>query len=268
MIEGLPECQREGALAIVRFNRPDRLNAFDPSVIEALIGHLEQLADDPRVRAVILTGNGRGFCAGGDLNILQGGSTAPTSTPANEDEQVERMLGLTRASTLLHEMPKLTIAAVNGPCAGAGLSLACAADLRVAAQSAVFVSAFLRAGQTGDYGGTWFLPRLVGPSKARELFLLGERIDATEAYRIGLVGRVVPDQDLMEVAREIGKQAAAAAPLALAGLKANLNDADNLALGDLMRQEALRFTANRSTRDSAEAVNAFLENRTPTFEGR
>jgi 2-(1,2-epoxy-1,2-dihydrophenyl)acetyl-CoA isomerase len=268
VIEGLPECEHQGPLAIVRFNRPERLNAIDSDVLQSLIEQLEQLADDRRVRAVILTGSGRGFCAGGDLHSLQEGSNGPAQSPRADEEQVERMLGLTRASTLLHEMPKVTIAAVNGPCAGAGLSLACAADLRIAAQSAVFATAFLRAGQTGDYGGTWFLPRLVGPGKARELFFLGERINANEAERIGLVNRVVPDHDLLPVARAIADQAADAAPLAFAGLKANLNDADHLRLDDLLRQEAVRFTRNRSTRDSVEAVRAFLEKRPPTFEGR
>src|SRR6202034_561521 len=165
-----PECEHEGPLAIVRFNRPDRLNAFDTDVIRALVAQLERLAEDPSIRAVILTGTGRGFCAGGDLHALEAGSSGTSRPPREEEQQVERMLFTTRASLLLHEMPKVTIAAVNGPCAGAGLSLACAADLRVAAQSAVFATAFLRAGQTGDYGGTWLLPRLVGPGKARELF--------------------------------------------------------------------------------------------------
>jgi 2-(1,2-epoxy-1,2-dihydrophenyl)acetyl-CoA isomerase len=267
VIEGLPECEHHESLAIVRFNRPDRLNAIDGDVIQSLIAHLEQLGDDRDVRAVILTGSGRGFCAGGDLNSLRGGSGDSPTAPAAEEEQVENMLRLTRASTLLHEMPKVTIAAVNGPCAGAGLSLACAADLRVAAESAIFATAFLGAGQTGDYGATWFLPRLVGTGKARELFMLGERIDAKEAERIGLVNRVVPDADLLPVARAIAEQIAAAAPLTLAALKANLNDADNLGLADLMRQEAVRFTRNRSTRDSGEAVRAFLEKRPPVFEG-
>ena len=268
MIEGLPDCEHHGPLAILRFNRPDRLNAIDPDVIQSLIAHLEHLADDANVRAVILTGSGRGFCAGGDLRSLQVDPNAPPEPPRAPEEQVEAMLRLTRASSLLHEMPKVTIAAVNGPCAGAGLSLACAADLRIAAQSAVFATAFLRAGQTGDYGGTWLLPRLVGPGKARELFFLGERIDANEAERIGLVNRVVPDEELLPVARAIAEQAAVAAPLAFASLKANLNDADDLRLEELMREEAVRFTRNRSTRDSAEAVRAFLDKRPPTFEGR
>lgn len=252
----------------MRFNRPERLNAIDADVIASLVTHLEQLGDDRQVRAVILTGTGRGFCAGGDLHALQAGPSGPPESSATEDQQVERMLTLTRASTLLHEIPKVTIAAVNGPCAGAGLSLACAADLRIAAQSALFATAFLRAGQSGDYGATWFLPRLVGPGKARELFLLGERIDADEAERIGLVNRVVADQDLMAVTQTIAEQAAQAAPLTMASLKANLNDADDLGLADLMRREAVRFHHNRSTRDSVEAVRAFLEKRPPSFEGR
>jgi len=243
------------------------LNAFDGDVIHSLIATLEQLGEDQEIRAVVLTGRGRGFCAGGDLHGLAAAPSGASQPRTSEDEQVERMLQLTRASKLLHEMPKATIAAVNGPCAGAGLSLACATDIRVAARSAVFTSAFLRAGQTGDYGGTWFLPRLVGGGKAREIFFLGERIGSDEALRIGLVSRVVDDEDLLPVALEMAEQAAGFAPLALGAVKQNLNDGDDLGLDDLMRQEAIRFHRNRTTRDSAEAVRAFLEKRTPTFEG-
>jgi 2-(1,2-epoxy-1,2-dihydrophenyl)acetyl-CoA isomerase len=269
MVEGLPVCERDGPVALIRFNRPERLNAFDGDVIECLVEQLEQLAGDVGVRAVILTGSGRGFCAGGDLRTLrrtEGESERPR--PASSESNVDRMLSLTRASQLLHEMPKVTIAAVNGPCAGAGFSLACAADLRIAARSAVFVTAFLRAGQTGDYGGTWFLPRLIGSGKARELFFLGDRIDAEEAERIGLVNRVVADDDLIPNARELAGRVAECAPLTVAGIKANLNDADALTLGELLRTEAVRFARNRSTWDSSEAVAAFLEKRPPVFEGR
>jgi 2-(1,2-epoxy-1,2-dihydrophenyl)acetyl-CoA isomerase len=249
---------------MVRFNRPERLNAFDPDVIVELVSHLEELAGDGEIRAVILTGTGRGFCAGGDLHGLR--DRPPTTR--TEDEQVANMLRLTHASVLLHEMPKLTIAAVNGPCAGAGFSLACAADLRIAAASAVFATAFANAGQTGDYGGTWFLPRLVGAGKARELFLLGGRLDARQAERVGLVNRVVPDDDLLSTARDAALQVSAAAPLALAGLKANLNEADHVSLRELLEHEAHQFVRNAATRDSAEAVRAFLEKRPPVFEGR
>jgi 2-(1,2-epoxy-1,2-dihydrophenyl)acetyl-CoA isomerase len=248
----------------VRFNRPERLNAFDVDVIVRLVSDLEELAGDGEIRAVIVTGAGRGFCAGGDLHGLR--DRPPTVR--TDDEQVANMLGLTRASVVLHEMPKLTIAAVNGPCAGAGFSLACAADIRIAAASAVFATAFATAGQTGDYGGTWFLPRLVGAAQARELFLLGGRIDAHRAERIGLVNRVVADDDLLITARAMALQASAMAPLALAGLKANLNDADHVSLPELLENEAHRFVRNAATRDSAEAVRAFLEKRPPVFEGR
>src|ERR1700722_10236969 len=252
-----------GPVATVRLTRPDRLNAMTEELIGGVLACLEQATADDAIRAVVLTGAGRGFCAGGDLGAM--GEFAGLRTEEASRAELRR---LHRTTELLHEMPKVTIAAVNGPCAGAGLSLACAADLRIAAQSAVFATAFLRAGQTGDYGGTWLLPRLVGPGKARELFFLGERIDANEAERIGLVNRVVPDEELLPVARAIAEQAAVAAPLAFASLKANLNDADDLRLEELMREEAVRFTRNRSTRDSAEAVRAFLDKRPPTFEGR
>jgi 2-(1,2-epoxy-1,2-dihydrophenyl)acetyl-CoA isomerase len=217
------------------------------------------------VRVVILTGAGRGFCAGGDLSAGEGGGVL--SGKAIERD-VGRLRQYMQSSRLLHEMPKPTIAAINGPCAGAGLSWACAVDLRYAAASAKFSTAFLTAGLSGDFGGTWTLPRIVGPAKARELYLLAERFDAREAERIGLVSRVVADDELMPYVRSVAERLRAAAPLALRAIKENLNDALEVGFAEMLDREPGRHVRCAHTRDATEAARAFVEKRPPKFEGR
>jgi 2-(1,2-epoxy-1,2-dihydrophenyl)acetyl-CoA isomerase len=227
-----------GPVATITLNRPDRLNAMTSELIEGVLGHLEQAAADDAVRAVVLTGAGRGFCAGGDL--------AQTSTFADaqpEADAVAELRRLHQTTVLLHEMPKPTIAAVNGPCAGAGLSWACACDLRIAAESAVFRTAFLSAGLTGDFGGTWTLTRLIGAARARHLYLLNEKIDAATALTIGLVGEVVPDAGLADRVATIASGLASARPGVVAGIKANLNEALDTTLAATLDAEAARQVA-------------------------
>jgi 2-(1,2-epoxy-1,2-dihydrophenyl)acetyl-CoA isomerase len=248
--QGLPTTEVDGAVATVTFRRPERLNAFDTAVAESLAEQLRAAAADDAVRVVVLTGAGRGFCAGGDLHELAG-----AEVPDAEALRAT-MRRLTQVSVLLHEMPKVTIAAINGPCAGAGLAFACAADLRVAAASAVLTSAFLRVGQSGDYGATWLLPRTVGPARARELLLLGDRWSAQEAERIGLVGKVVPDTDLQIHVHELAHRLAGYAPSAVAALKANLADADGVPLREHLEKESARFVATLLSPDSRAAVAA------------
>jgi 2-(1,2-epoxy-1,2-dihydrophenyl)acetyl-CoA isomerase len=254
--------ERVGAVQVVTLNRPDRLNAMTKALVDALIAVLEDGASDPGVRCLVLTGAGRGFCAGGDLGEVS--SIADGVDTAAEEADLLRMH---RSSQLLHEMAKPTIAAVNGPCAGAGLSWACACDLRIAAASAVFRSSFVSAGLTGDFGSSWTLPRIVGAGKARELCLLNPKIDAAEALRIGLVAEVVPDDRFRARVLEVATQLAAQAPLALAGLKANLNDGEDLGFGDLLDREAARQAAAAGSADCLEAAHAFLERRPPVFVG-
>lgn len=237
------EVRRDGAVATVTFNRPDRLNAMTGESFDLLRRELEVLAGDDAVRAVVLTGAGRGFCAGGDLSTLVGGSD-----PADAAELETTMARLTRNTTLLHDMPKPTIAAVNGPCAGAGLSLACACDIRYAAEGAVFKTAFLSAGVPGDYGGTWTLPRVVGPAMARQLYLADERIDATEGLRIGLVGAVFPADELLPRTMTLAQRLADAPAHVVRAMKANLNDGDVLDLPSHLARESERFVAARLTR--------------------
>ena len=227
-----------GPVATITLNRPDRLNAMTGELIDGVLTHLEQAAADGAVGAVVLTGAGRGFCAGGDL--------AQTSTFADDQPEavaVAELRRLHRTSLLLHEMGKPTIAAVNGPCAGAGLSWACACDLRIAAESAVFRTAFASAGLTGDFGGTWTLTRLVGAARARHLYLLNEKITAATALAIGLVGEVVPDASLAGRVAAIAEGLAGAPPGVVAGIKANLNEALDTTLAATLDAEATRQVA-------------------------
>ena len=262
----------DAGIATITLNRPERLNAFDGPMALDLLAALDEAAADPSVRSVILTGAGRGFCAGGDLRSLAGGDAAGegggAESPPGPAALAASIRTMERTTELLREMPKVTIAAVNGPCAGAGMSWACAADVRIAASSAVFTTAFLRAGQTGDYGASWLLPRLVGVSKARELLLLSERIDAGEAERIGLVSRVVADDGLMQAAHTMAGSAARFAPLAVAAMKANLTEGEEGSLSRALDREARRMVEGLATRDAREAATALREGRPAVFEGR
>ena len=226
--------QLEDSVATIVLNRPEKLNAMNVELLQAMLRALEEAASNESVRAVIITGSGRAFSAGGDLDE---GDEA-WGRPFWED--VSKLRELMVASELLIQMPKVTIAAINGPCAGGALALACATDLRYSAMSAVFTTAFAKAGLTGDYGGTWTLPRVVGPAKARELYLLSERFDADEALRIGLVSKVLADDDLMPHVRSIAKQLTTAQPGVVSGIKQNLNDGLCLPLSQLLDREAER----------------------------
>ena len=251
-----------GAVQVISLNRPDRLNAMTKGLVDELLPVLEAAAADPAIRAVVLTGVGRGFCAGGDLGEI--GDLADGVDVAREEADLRR---LHRSSQLLHEMAKPTIAAVNGPCAGAGLSWAAACDLRLAASSAVFRSSFVSAGLTGDFGSSWTLPRIVGAGRARELCLLNRKFDAAEALRIGLVSEVVPDELFRDRVLEVAAQLAGPAPLARAGMKANLNDGELVGFGELLDREAARQAAATASSDCVEAATAFLERREPVFVG-
>jgi 2-(1,2-epoxy-1,2-dihydrophenyl)acetyl-CoA isomerase len=253
-----------GAVATVTLNRPDRLNAITPDLSAALLDALHALRDDRSVRVVVLTGAGRGFCAGGDLAAGLGAMVGPPPLEA----QSRRLREHTGASALLHGLPQVTIAAINGACAGAGLSLALACDLRVAAASARFATAFLTAGVSGDYAGIWFVTQLIGTARARELYLLPDRLDAETLQRLGLLTRVLPDESFSEGVAELVDELVARAPLALAGMKANLRDAEHLDLAGYLDVETTRQASTVTTEDALEAGTAFFEKREPRFQGR
>jgi 2-(1,2-epoxy-1,2-dihydrophenyl)acetyl-CoA isomerase len=251
-------------VATVTLNRPERRNAMSPELLAGLLAALEEAAADDDVRAVVLTGAGPTFCVGGDLQSFALGDSGETSL----EERIAALRDSVRCSELLREMPKPTIAAVHGAAAGAGLSLACAADIRVASRSTVFRTAFLSAGLSGDFGGTWTLPRLVGESKARELYLLNRKIDAEEAYRIGLVAEIVDDESFHKRVREVADELAVQAPLAVRRIKENLRVTWQGTFAEHLDGECERHVGLTRTADSAEAARAFLEKRAPVFHGR
>jgi 2-(1,2-epoxy-1,2-dihydrophenyl)acetyl-CoA isomerase len=253
----------EDGICTITLNRPESLNALNGTMLNELPLACEQAAADNDVRVVILTGAGRGFSSGGDLKA--GGASLGEGPP---EARISVLRTIMQTSQMLREMPKVTIAAINGACAGAGLSWACAADLRYAAESAKFLTAFGTAGLSGDFGGTWTLPRIVGPAKARELYLLGDIIDAQEALRLNLVSGVFPGEELMDRVREIAQRLHDRAPVALRGIKRNLNDGDRVSFTELLDLEAERHVRSGQSEDQQEAVAAFFERRTPHFRNR
>ena len=258
--------RRDGVLSLT-LNQPDKLNALSDQMIAGLLDELGRAAHDAEVRCVVVSGAGRGFCSGGDVSRMRERNEG--DGPGLTVEQ--RMASLRRAeevSLMLHELPKPTIAAINGAAAGAGLSVALACDLRIAADSARFVTAFARVGFSGDFGGTWLMTRLVGPARAKEFYFLADPIDANQALALGLVNRVVPAASLMVEAAVLANRLASGPAIAYGYMKANINAALTADLRTLLDREAVGQTLTGRTEDHREAVKAFLEKRQPTFKGR
>ena len=258
----LIEAASEG-VATLTLNRPDRLNALSSPIMEGLLEALPRLAADPSVGVIVLTGAGRAFCAGGDVKRM-----AEEAAPRSLDTDVARLRGRMEVSRLLHEIPKPTIAMVNGAAAGAGLAIALACDMRFAGQSARFVTAFAKVGFSGDFGGSYFLSKLVGTGKARELYFTAEPLDAAQALALGIANRVVPDAELAAVTMDFAKKLARGPRIALAAMKQNFNAAENGSLSELLNLEARRQIETGNTEDHKEAARAFVEKRAPVFRGR
>jgi 2-(1,2-epoxy-1,2-dihydrophenyl)acetyl-CoA isomerase len=250
-------------VATLTLNRPDRLNALSTPMLEGLLEALPRLASDAAVGAIVLTGAGRAFCAGGDVKRM-----AEEAVERSGEAAVAQLRGRMEVSRLLHEIPKPTIAMVNGPAAGAGMALALACDLRIAGQSARFVTAFANVGFSGDFGGSYFLSKLVGIGKARELYYTAEPIDAAQALALGLVNRLLPDANLAEITRELAQKLARGPRIALSLMKQNFNAAESGSLAELLDLEARRQVETGQTHDHKEAARAFVEKRPPVFTGR
>ena len=252
-------------VAMLTLNRPERLNAMSRSMMDAMLEALPRLAEDPAVGVVVLTGAGRGFCSGGDVKAMAEG--AEFGDMGLEDK-AQALRGRMEVSRWLHEMPKPTIAMVRGAAAGAGLSMALACDLRVAADSARFGTAFARVGYSGDFGGSYFLTQLVGTAKARELYFTADLLDAQQALALGLVNRVVPDSQLEEQTLALASRLARGPSVAYRYMKRNLNAAEAGTLKDLLDLEAWHHTRCGMTEDHKEAARAFVEKREAVFKGR
>jgi 2-(1,2-epoxy-1,2-dihydrophenyl)acetyl-CoA isomerase len=247
------------AVATITLDRPAALNALTVPMKAELLRALGLVARDPDVRAVVLTGAGRAFCAGQDLKERQAPDAAPLAV-----ELRERYNPIIRA---MRRLDKPIVGAINGVAAGAGASLAFACDIRIAAEAASFVLAFGRIGLVPDSGATWFLPRLVGAAKAAEMALLGEAVSAAEAEQFGLVAKVVPDEDLVAEAKAVALRLAALAPRALASTKHALDRAWSIDLDRALDEEAYRQGVAGASADHAEGMAAFLEKRPPRFHG-
>src|SRR4051794_4124928 len=259
----------DDGVATLTMNRPDRRNAMSGAMNQALGQVLADLELDDEVGCVVLTGAGGAFCAGGDVKGMASGSDAGTGAPTTYDAGVHRQRVNQRAvSQRLFEMPKPTIAALPGAAAGAGLSLALACDLRYAVPSAVLTTAFAKVGFAGDYGGTWFLTRLVGSGKARELYFFSDKLTAEEAERLGIVNAVFPAESFEADVRARAVQLAHGPRVAYRYMKENLNRAVHGELGECLDMEAAHHTRTGQTEDHREAAKAFVEKRPPPFVGR
>ena len=254
--------QVENKVATLTFNRPDKLNALNRELVTQSIACLKQWSRDAQIGAIVVTGNGRAFCAGGDV----GNMANPGHIPSLE-EQIDGLREAQELSWLLYNIPKPTIAAVNGYAMGAGLGICLACDLRVASESAKFGTAYAKVGLGGDFGTTWLLARSVGAAKAKEMFFLGDAIDAGEAHRLGLVNRVEPAAQLAERVSEMASRIAHGPLTSYRYMKGNVNQAMHCDMRALLEREAETHLRCGQTADHQEGVQAFMQKRPPNFTG-
>ncbi len=261
MYEHLLISEESGILTIT-LNRPDKLNAFIGHMRRDLAEALEAAGSDRGVRVVVITGAGRAFCAGGDVNFMA------ELMERHDNEEFARILGSgRRVITSIRHMTKPVIAAVNGVASGAGCNLALACALRIASTNATFSQSFLKVGLHPDWGGTYFLPRLLTPNKVCELFFLGEAIDASEAARLSLVNQVVAPEDLEAATQHLAERLRAAPPIALAAAKQAVYASQAADLDEMLRYETEAQLRCFESEDGREGVRAFIEKREPTFTG-
>lgn len=262
-------------VATITLNRPEKLNALTPPISYRLREALTAAARDPQARCVVIKGAGRAFCSGGDVSQFAADDPLDSVAARSSDRPAwkgaeyaaDRLRERAQTAFLLHTMPKPTIAVVRGPAMGAGLSLATACDLRIADETAAFATSFAGVGLSGDYGASYFLPRLIGPSLAREMYFLGRRLDAEEALRHGLVNRLVPAETLDDAAAVVAADLAAGPPLAWRYIKQNLIAAETEPLSDVLDLESRNMIRTMGTADAQGAIDAFLNKKTPDFAG-
>jgi 2-(1,2-epoxy-1,2-dihydrophenyl)acetyl-CoA isomerase len=257
----------DDGVAVITMNRPDRRNAFSPDMISALGAVLARVETDEAVGCVVLTGAAGAFSAGGDVKSMA--DRGEDGSARSVDAAIHRQrLNQRATSGRLWGMPKPTIAAIGGPAAGAGLSLALACDLRYAVPGAVLTTAFARVAFAGDYGGTWFLTRLVGSGKAKELYYFSERLTAEDAERLGIVNAIFPATDFEEEVMARARRLAQGPSIAYRYMKENLNRAVTGELGECMDLEVTHHVHTGFTEDHREAARAFVDKREPQFRGR
>jgi 2-(1,2-epoxy-1,2-dihydrophenyl)acetyl-CoA isomerase len=266
----------DGAVLTVTFNQPESKNAFDTATQRRMGEVFQDAARDPAVRVLVLTGAGGAFSTGADVKTLGGPdpddpiavrwSAEPVWTDL--EARVDRLQNLIQASLRLHRMGKPTIAMMRGPAAGAGLSLALACDFRFASNTAVLITAFSRIGTSGDYGGSYFLTKLIGPMRTKELYMLSERVGADEAARLGILTRLVSDEALERETYAFAGRLAQGPAVAYRYIKENVHAALDESLEKACEIESRNMVRSRMTQDSDEAIAAFTQKRDPRFQGR
>jgi enoyl-CoA hydratase/carnithine racemase len=255
--------EEEEGIATLTMNRPERLNALGDTLRDDLHHAIVHASDDPAVRVIILTGAGRGFCSGGDVKAMHDAKERDQGRPLFEKVAP----GRDKTILAMRDAPKPLIAAVNGPAAGAGMNLALACDMRIAATTAKFGETFVKRGLHVDWGGTYFLPRLVGMAKACELIFTGDLIDAEEALAMGLVSNVVPPEELMPTVRQLARKIALGPPLAIRLAKRALYRSQDSDLRSALEFETYAQNICSETEDAREGIRAFVEKRSPRFTG-
>ncbi len=264
MSEAVILTQVEDRVAKLTFNRPEKLNALSRELISLACAQLKEWSRDPEVGAIVVTGSGRAFCAGGDVSQM----SRPEAKQETLEEQIDGLRQAQELSWLLYSIPKVTIAAVNGHAMGAGLGISLACDLRFASAQAKFGTAYAKVGFGGDFGTTWLLARYVGPARAKEMYFLADIVDAVEAHRIGLVNRVFAADDLIVNTDEIARRIAHGPLTSYRYMKANVNLAMSSDFRTLLDREAETHLRCGMTEDHKEGVRAFMEKRQPSFKGR
>ena len=255
----------EDGVATLTFNRPERMNALSTPIMQGLLDGLPRLAGDPAVKVVVLTGAGRAFCAGGDVKSMAEGGGEQRSAA----EATARLRSRMEVSRILHELPKPTIAMINGPAAGLGFVIPLYADLRFAAESAVFTTAFAQRGLIAEHGVSWLLPRLVGLPAAMDLLCSARKFRAPEALSLGLVSRVIPDDKLMPETRAYATLLAnTVSPRSVAVMKRQIWDAEFQTLAEATTQANHEMELSFQTADFKEGVAHFLEKRAARFTGK
>ena len=266
----------DSGVLTLSFDRPEVKNAIDTAGQQLLVRRLNDAARHPGVKVVVLTGTGSSFCTGADIRTM--GAPDPDDAIARDygqsplwmahEARTDRLKQLAGASLLLHGMGKPTIAKLRGPAAGMGFSMALACDFRIAADNAFFISSFARIGTPGDYGGSYFLTQLVGPSRAKEIYMLSDRVQAAEALALGMVNRVVPDAELDAATDAFALRLARGPAMAYRYIKQNIHAAAHQTVEEVLDLEARNMIRCRLSEDCQEALQAFQQKREPRFEGR